>query len=91
MGLSGITTPQIASQETPVKRATASDTRRVSFKYPVHNELAMNQQKNKLAELKILFEEKSIICVQLIVIECEEYLNYFYFNDKNESNKNVWT
>lgn len=31
MGLSGITAAQIPSQEAPVKRATASDTRRVSF------------------------------------------------------------
>ena len=31
MGLSGITASQIPSQEAPVKRTTASDTRRVSF------------------------------------------------------------
>lgn len=34
MGLNGITAAQIPSQEMPVKRATtASDTRRVSFKW----------------------------------------------------------
>ena len=30
MGLNGITTTQMPSQEVPIKRATASDTRRVS-------------------------------------------------------------
>jgi hypothetical protein len=30
MGLSGITAAQMPSQEVPIKRATASDTRRVS-------------------------------------------------------------
>lgn len=32
MGLNGITASQIPTQETPVKRSTASDTRRVSRK-----------------------------------------------------------
>lgn len=31
MGLSGITAAQIPSQEAPMKRSSASDTRRVSF------------------------------------------------------------
>jgi hypothetical protein len=32
MGLNGITTTQMPSQEVPIKRATASDTRRVCTK-----------------------------------------------------------
>lgn len=45
MGLSGITAAQIPSQEAPVKRATASDTRRVSWdqmKIPQTSKVAKN-------------------------------------------------
>lgn len=53
MGLSGISTPQIASLETPMKRATASDTRRVSFEKSVND-----KKRKKLAELKIFLLRK---------------------------------
>lgn len=68
MGLSGITAAQIPSQDAPMKRATASDTRRVSFDWKIN-------RGNSRKWLRNIKRRKSIYRDQLAIIECGEHFN----------------
>lgn len=56
MGLNGITASQNPTQETPVKRSTASDTRRVSFNMQGHR-LYTKKMNKKIGNRRIFMQQ----------------------------------